>query len=637
MFLPQPLTSRAAGSEFGTTPETKPEARVDGVAIWWLTFAAVWTAILASAMVFLHRKRDKPALRMRSLPLTFAGIVLLHLYWISVQIGYTIGPLAPEVAEFWIMSVWYPFGIALFQASNSQFLHVAKAQARFADPPNEIKTRYSEKKLLDLQQTTRKPGWIASLRGMDYAKRMFLSVTIGMTVQLVVVVVIYMLSRKFHPTFGIPGTEVYGTPMEISMQQGRGWEWWPSLFWQFLWAWVIAPIILWRSRKIHDTHGWQLQTIACCIAGLPAAPMWLISLYVPAMSAVNLYFIPPQWIAISIFVIEIFTILLPTHQVLKDQRLESSIAAIRQQWSHATPLKNFHDIPTTLSQTTTTTTLAGTPSSRPTSTPPSPSRKPSTAHEDSILTMSALEHVLSQDPSSLREFSARRDFSGENIGFLTAVSTWKTSLPPSFLRSGHDAAPEVVRRAFTDALRIHVEFVSPSAAEFPINIAGHASRRLEAVFAHAARQMFGAKVGGRDAVTPFAEVRWGGGASGTGSQVSIVPARAPSPELDAGSLKVPGIETFAMTTTGRQEEEGDGVLLYDGPIPQGFDASIFDQAYEDIKYLVLTNTWPKYVRERRASEDSTRSRETVQSDGTARSGGSRSLRKALAFLRPMVR
>ena len=47
---------------------------------------------------------------------------------------------------------------------------------------------------------------------------------------------------------------------------------WPSLFWQFAWAWIVAPIILWQSRGIRDTHGWQLQTMACCIAGyaLPA-------------------------------------------------------------------------------------------------------------------------------------------------------------------------------------------------------------------------------------------------------------------------------------------------------------------------------------------------------------------------------
>ena len=40
------------------------------------------------------------------------------------------------------------------------------------------------------------------------------------------VIIIYMISRKFHSDFGIPGTEVYGnSPMEIAMKQGRGWEW----------------------------------------------------------------------------------------------------------------------------------------------------------------------------------------------------------------------------------------------------------------------------------------------------------------------------------------------------------------------------------------------------------------------------
>jgi hypothetical protein len=44
--------------------------------------------------------------------------------------------------------------------------------------------------------------------------------------QLVVVVFIYLISRKFHASFGIAGTEVTGkTPMEIAMKQGRGWEW----------------------------------------------------------------------------------------------------------------------------------------------------------------------------------------------------------------------------------------------------------------------------------------------------------------------------------------------------------------------------------------------------------------------------
>jgi hypothetical protein len=41
----------------------------------------------------------------------------------------------------------------------------------------------------------------------------------------------------------------------------------PSIVWQFSWAWVYAPYLLWKVRKINDLHGWRLQTTICCIAG----------------------------------------------------------------------------------------------------------------------------------------------------------------------------------------------------------------------------------------------------------------------------------------------------------------------------------------------------------------------------------
>jgi hypothetical protein len=36
--------------------------------------------------------------------------------------------------------------------------------------------------------------------------------------------------------------------------------------------------------------------LMCEIRRLPAAPMWLIALYVPGMAPVNQYFVPPQWL-----------------------------------------------------------------------------------------------------------------------------------------------------------------------------------------------------------------------------------------------------------------------------------------------------------------------------------------------------
>ena len=42
-------------------------------------------------------------------------------------------------------------------------------------------------------------------------------------------------------------------------------------------------------------------------------------------------------------------------------------------------------------------------------------------------------------------------------------------------------------------------------------------------------------------------------------------------------------------------------VQYWGDIPADFDASIFDAAEASIKYLVLTNTWPKFIKDRRGS------------------------------------
>ena len=57
----------------------------------------------------------------------------------------------------------------------------------------------------------------------------------------------------------------------------------------------MGPIVLWRARHIRDTQGWRMQTIGCVLVSLPATPMWLIGMYVPAMEVVNKYWIPPQW------------------------------------------------------------------------------------------------------------------------------------------------------------------------------------------------------------------------------------------------------------------------------------------------------------------------------------------------------
>jgi len=199
---------------------------------------------------------------------------------------------------------------------------------------------------------------------------------------------------------------------------------------------------------------------------------------------------------------------------------------------------------------------------------------------DRLLTMTALNRVLNEHPEPLQEFSAYSDFSGENIAFLTRVAKWKVTW-------SRDLSLDQEQRAdmYNAALKIYIDFVSPRDAEFPLNLASAQLKNLEAVFEASARQVCGeARV---DPTLPFA-------------------------------FEMPF--TFDVPVSRKNDDE-EAILesRYTGDIAQQFGVSVFDQAVKDVKNLVLTNTWPKFVKEmrRRRSIDSDRSGLTDSSAETA--------------------
>ena len=206
---------------------------------------------------------------------------------------------------------------------------------------------------------------------------------------------------------------------------------------------------------------------------------------------------------------------------------------------------------------------------------------------DRVYTMDALEHVLSQNPQQLQEFAALTDFSGENIAFLTEVALWKSYWPGSL-------DEKQLLDAFNQALRIYVNFISTQDAEFPLNISSQTLKHMQSVFEQPARSILGEK--SVNTTSPF--------------------------EADP----------FA------HPQNFEGVQLsyddrYTGDIPIGFDVTIFNNLQEEIKYLVLTNTWPKFVESiRRRSSDTERSGYTAQSETSLRSWISTQRLKLRSFL-----
>jgi hypothetical protein len=261
---------------------------------FYIGFASAWTVLLLGAMVFLHQHRQLPFLQIRKLPLLFTAIVLLHIYALSCYVGFTIGPVMPCDAQFWVMSIYLPFGMALLQAANTQFLHVAAQQKRFANF-GRLEDRALSEKSAPVDPTL---SWwkrtVLRVKRADKASRIVIYTSLAMVVELALTFFIYFGSEMFHPSYGFFNIQVPGTEQRKVLCL-TGWEWWLSIVWQFFWAWLYAPYLLYKSRNIRDTHGWRIQTICCCIAGLPASPLWLAGLYIPEMSVVNAVLPPPQW------------------------------------------------------------------------------------------------------------------------------------------------------------------------------------------------------------------------------------------------------------------------------------------------------------------------------------------------------
>ena len=128
---------------------------LDGLGWTYITIATIWTIILLVGMTFLLARRNHHHLRIRNVPLAVSAVATLHVYWILCLLAYTFHGFYPCVVEYWIMSIYLPLGMALFQASNTQLLYIVKIQRKYTAVSTD------DKKLL---ASSRPQGWAQWLR-----------------------------------------------------------------------------------------------------------------------------------------------------------------------------------------------------------------------------------------------------------------------------------------------------------------------------------------------------------------------------------------------------------------------------------------------------------------------------------------
>jgi len=90
----------------------------DDLARVYLTIICLSTACVASGLYGVIYNRKLPFIRMRKVPLLCASVVILHVYLVMIFLVYMLNGTFSCRAEYWIMSIYLPIGVALFQLQN---------------------------------------------------------------------------------------------------------------------------------------------------------------------------------------------------------------------------------------------------------------------------------------------------------------------------------------------------------------------------------------------------------------------------------------------------------------------------------------------------------------------------------------
>jgi hypothetical protein len=318
---------------------------------------------------------------------------------------------------------------------------------------------------------------------------------------------------------------------------------------------------------------------------------------------VNMVFPPPVWFSLFIFFMEVFTLGFPIYEITRTNTLRKETLEAIANWEKRQALNDDNADHGSMRSTTT---LAVTAKSAGDTT--LTSNYSLDSQKSNMLTMTALENALRTNAIPLLEFAALKDFSGENVSFLTHIADWRR-----YWFSPRLSTAEHRKQQFITAVRIYSHFISLEFSEFPINISSKEMKRLHQVFESAAVLLNRRTRGSidsdiSDSITPFDSY-----------EPSCLPdsptipntpkvldfLRAPSPAMlppspiksdfemkttDLDSLGRANLRASSRMRTNSMED-----LFADVQVPEAFRETIFDQAESEIKYLVLTNTWPKFV------------------------------------------
>ncbi|KAM0804135.1 hypothetical protein BDR22DRAFT_781967, partial [Usnea florida] len=492
----------------------------------------LYSIFFYAACAFLWLQRNNAAIRMRKIPLALLSLLVLHVYLFLVFLVYPLNGYFPCGVEFWIMSIYLPIGIGLFQAQNQQLLIVSREQDLLKGTDEIYRPLYPNHGggLGGWKYWT----WRLKLwwKGVNAQSKYEGFVFVGITVQFLVSLVIYSVSRQFHDY----GVVSHRTSPAMCRE---GWEWAPSIVWQFLWNFFFGPYLLWKIKPIHDIYHWRLQTCLSVVAGLPGTPLWLAAVYTDSFATVNKYWAAPMWFIPGLMTMELVTLIFPIVQILNHKKAARETQAILAEFDAK---KLYSDQSATNSLAT----------------------RSTGSKRGKMFSMESLDECLATNCDGLQVYASCMELNGENIIFLTKTLDFqeKWTIDTSKIRDSSRARMAMFRAA----LSIYVTLVHSETASYPINIESPVYAKLESIFG-APTKLVASRRNSDSPLTPIS---------------SVTPWDEPPSEPLAEEHIIALDENFQDSLAGFQ-------------IPAEFDEHVFDAAFKSIKYMVWSETWQRYM------------------------------------------
>ncbi|KAL8696979.1 MAG: hypothetical protein Q9201_007377 [Fulgogasparrea decipioides] len=525
---------------------------IDGWGILQLVAAVLFTLVILILVILilsavLWNVRNDPVIRMRKPALSIVAALMLHVYASIVLIVYLVNEHWPCGVEFWVMSLYLPIGIGLFQASNQVLLLVSRGQQSLLN--------HDIYKPLPSGKTARDYYWDAFVLWCREARKQEIFegfVAAGIVLQFLVSLVIYVISRQFN-AYGVvshPATEAMCR---------RGWEWAPSIIWQAVWNYIAGPYLLWKIRMIRDIYHWRLQTTLAVIAGLPGTPLWLAAVYSDKLNSINKYWNPAMWFVPGLMTMELVCLLGPLYTWYQNRKQVKEQKRV---------LKEFDDKKAGRDQApndSLTTSSTKTGSSR-----------------GLMFNMQSLEECLKANGPELtafHDFCATKLLNAENLVFLEKAIKFKNEWARVFNNSSisaEKALKDMFRIAVT---QIYLIVIDARTATYPLNIEDKISIKLKALFGEAA-----------DAVASYRP-------STPRSLTSVVapwedhadPYTAPGNDLPLRPMLRRSIDKGSSTA--KLITDSDAPMVPNDPlsniaIPEEFDENCWDEAMASIKNML---------------------------------------------------